>query len=169
MSRKVFIVGGVKSGKSSYAVLLVKSYKRVYFVATAEAKDVEMKKRIEKHKVNRPKNFIVVEEPIKLYEKLDRLPKGSVVVVDCINMWVANMLGKNFSEKKIISEVKKICSKFEKFSFIILVSNEVGLSLVSDNLLGRKFQELLGKTNQIVSSYVNEVYLMVCGIPVRVK
>ncbi len=169
MNKIILISGGIKSGKSNFACSLVNKKEHVYFIATAKPVDKEIKIKIELHQKNRSRNFITIEEPIKIVSLVSQLPKGSNIIIDCVNMWVANMMGKYHDEKDILSEVENLCKQLKKFKMSVLVSNEVGMSLVSTNRLGRKFQELLGKTNQILASYADRVYLMFCGISLRIK
>lgn len=165
---KILITGGIKSGKSEFALKLVKSLKKVYFIATAIPEDKEMEEKILRHKNKRPKKFITIEEPLYLTKKVRNLSKNSVLIIDCINIWVANMM-KHFNEDKILQEVKNFCSCIKRFAKVVIVTNEVGLSLVATNNLARKFQEILGKVNQILAKNADRVYLMVSGIPVRIK
>ena len=168
MGKLIFISGGIKSGKSQFAVELLKNKKEVFFVATAQAKDKEMAESIKKHRQARPKKFITIEESVDIVSKIKNLGKSSNIIVDCINFWVANMLNCN-GEEKILSDAKRLCQILKKFHLSVVVSNEVGLSLVSVNPLGRKFQKVLGKVNQIFASCADEFYFMFSGIPLRIK
>ncbi len=168
MGRLIFISGGIKSGKSKFAIDLLKNKKKVYFIATAEAKDKEMLESIKIHKQLRPKKFITIEESLDIISALKNLKRSSCVIVDCINFWVANMIN-HFSEKRILLETKCLCETLKKFDLSVVVSNEVGMCLVSTNSLGRKFQKVLGKVNQIFVSYADRFYFMFSGIPFRIK
>ncbi|MCS7232285.1 MAG: bifunctional adenosylcobinamide kinase/adenosylcobinamide-phosphate guanylyltransferase [Elusimicrobiota bacterium] len=168
MGKIILISGGIKSGKSSFALSFFNKNDRVYFIATAEAKDQEMRKKIILHKKIRPKNFITIEEPVEIINKISKLEKTSSVVVDCVNIWIANMLG-IYTNKKILLNVESLCKCLENFKISIVVSNEVGMSLVSPNKLGRRFQELLGTANQILAKLADEVYCMFCGLPIKIK
>ncbi|MEN3013369.1 MAG: bifunctional adenosylcobinamide kinase/adenosylcobinamide-phosphate guanylyltransferase [Endomicrobiia bacterium] len=167
MKKRILIVGGIKSGKSEFALSFFKN-KKAYFIATAQPKDSEMKKKINFHRKRRPKNFLTIEEPIKIVNKIKNFKKNSAILIDCVNIWIANMLNK-YSENEILTEVKSLCECLKKFKLTVLVSNEVGMSLVAVNRLGRKFQELLGKVNQILSDWATDVYFLITGIPVKIK
>lgn len=168
MGKIILISGGIKSGKSKFALSFFDN-KKAYFIATAQPKDKEMKNKVLLHKKYRPKNFILIEEPTKINEVVStKLNKNFGVIIDCINMWVANLM-KIYNEKEILSEVEILCKNLRKFKMSILVSNEVGMSLVSVNKLGRKFQELLGLVNQLLAKYADRVYFMISGLPFKIK
>ncbi len=168
MGKLLFILGGIKSGKSSFAVELLKNKKDVFFIATGSEEDEEMKEKILKHKQTRPKHFITIEEKINIVKKIKNLKKTSHLIIDCINFWVANML-KVYDEKEILLKTKDLCKNLKKFKISVVVSNEVGLSLVATNNLARKFQDILGKVNQIFTKYADKVFFMMSGIPLRIK
>lgn len=165
----IFILGGVRSGKTNFAYHLAKkiSKKNVTYLATAVPSDKEMKERIRLHKTLRPKDWITVEEPINiLYKNI----ATDTIIVDCINFWLANMMKENSDEKKILYRTEQLAKKFTKPKInAIVISNEVGNCLVPPNRLGRKFQYLLGKINQIIAKYSKTVYFMISGIPVKIK
>lgn len=167
MKKLILITGGIKSGKSSFALSIFKKEKKVYFIATACREDEEMEEKIELHKKTRSKNFVTIEEPVKIVDIVKNLPKNSKVIVDCINIWVANMI-RIYNESKILYETKKLCEVLKKHKSIV-VSNEVGMCLVSTNKIGRKFQEILGKANQIIARSSDEVYFTISGIPLKLK
>jgi adenosylcobinamide kinase/adenosylcobinamide-phosphate guanylyltransferase len=168
MGRLIFISGGIKSGKSSFAIDLLRNKKTVYFIATALPTDKEMKEIIMLHKKSRPKNFVTIEETTDISSKIKNLNKKSCVLVDCINFWVANMM-KKYDEEKILVETKHLCETLKDFNTSVVVSNEVGMSLVSTNSLGRKFQKILGKVNQIFVNYADRFYFMLLGVPIKIK
>ncbi len=167
MKKLILINGGIKSGKSSFALSIFKKAKKVYFIATAIPEDEEMKEKIELHKKTRGKNFVTIEEPIKIVYVIKNLPKNSKVVVDCVNIWVANMM-RIYNENKILYETKKLCEVLKKHESIV-VSNEVGMCLVSTDRIGRKFQELLGRVNQIIAKNSDDVYFMISGVSLKLK
>lgn len=184
MSKCILITGGIRSGKSRFArELAEKAGRKILFVATAEARDEEMKERIGKHKRERPASWQTLETAACLAEKIGpELKHNQVVIIDCLNMLITNILNKyvpsNNSEdsnyravqeivEKEITELEK-CIHKSKATFII-VSNEVGMGLVSLNKMGRAYQDLLGTVNQGIASFSDEVYFMVSGIPLRIK
>ncbi len=168
MGKIVLIIGGIKSRKSSFALRLFSKNKKVYFVATAKPTDKEMKQRIKQHRHTRPDNFLTIEETTNIVEKIKLLPKNSNVIVDCINFWVANLM-QEYSDNQILSEAKNLCNVLKEKNFSVLVTNEVGMSLVAVNKVARRFQDLLGKVNQIIAKNADVVYFMVSGIPLKIK
>jgi len=168
MGKVIFILGGVKSGKTQYVINQAKRKNpSVTYLATATAGDKEMKAKIEEHKKMRPKNWQTIEEPYDLLNGIRKIT-SKVIIVDCINFWLANIIPKG--EKEIIQQVNLFCHYLKNKNYLAyIVSNEVSMSLIPINKLGRKFQELLSKVNQIITQYADKVYLMVAGIPVRVK
>jgi len=162
-----FIFGGIRSGKSDYALELAKkSKKQTVFVATANGCDSEMKERIKKHQKSRPKNWKTVEEGIEIdtvFFGLDK--KYELVVIDCLGIFISNLLSKGFSEQRIKNKVKKLIKAINKVDReVIAVSNEVGMSLVALNPLGRKFQDLAGFTNRVMAKAADKVIFMRAGI-----
>ena len=179
----ILITGGARSGKSSLAQeLALKSGKAVLFVATAEAGDDEMRRRIEEHKKNRPADGRTLEVTTHVGSQVcQQIGQAQVVVVDCITLLVNNifnqcsdqtgrLLDTSLIEKNLADEIGELvdCIRRTDADFII-VTNEVGLGLVPDNRIGRLYRDLLGRANQMLAQSVDEVYLMVAGLPVRIK
>ena len=172
MSKITFILGGIKSGKSNYALKAAKQLKqRTVFIATATGLDCEMKKRIRLHQKFRPSDWKTIEEQRDIDLILPKLSgKYKVIIIDCLGLLISNFLAASYSQKKIESKIKKLISAIKKTKAVVyVVSNEVGLSLVSDNPLGRKFQDLIGLTNQLMAKCAGEVVFMVSGIPIKIK
>lgn len=174
--KSILITGGARSGKSQFAQkLAVEADGRVLFVATAEAKDEDMRLRIEAHRKSRPAGWRTLEAPLGVSEIIGRhMGEAKIVVIDCITMLVANILlrdqGEPFAEELALGEIKALVGQMDKLeATFILVSNEVGLGLVPDNALGRRYRDCLGRANQILAQHADEVYLMVAGIPIRLK
>jgi adenosylcobinamide kinase/adenosylcobinamide-phosphate guanylyltransferase len=173
----IFILGGIRSGKSSYAVELAKKLsKKVLFIATATVSDEEMKKRIELHKAKRPKYWKTIEakNTISILNALnnkDNKNKYKVVIIDCLNFLVSNLILANLKDEQIIKILEDFINKISYNNELttILVSNEVGNSLVSDNPLARRFQDLLGYINQLVAKKADEVIFIHAGIPLKIK
>jgi adenosylcobinamide kinase/adenosylcobinamide-phosphate guanylyltransferase len=177
------ITGGARSGKSDFAQkLAAKSGKKVLFVATAEAGDKEMRQRIEKHRQNRPESWTTLEIPTGVgNEIIDSSVDAEVIIIDCITLLINNIFSRfDFSsddsideesiEKEVGLQIYQIMDCLNRLdaSFII-VTNEVGMDLVPDNKMGRLYRDLLGKANQFLADKVDEVYLMIAGIPVKIK
>ena len=172
MKKFHFIFGGVRSGKSRYALELAKKISReAVFIATAIPFDKEMKERIRKHKLSRPKNWIVLEEPKDIPRALYKVRKKyKVVLIDCLGLLISNLLLENLSDGEIEKRVKKLVSLITKHSAtFIVVSNDVGSGVVPDNALGRRFRDLVGLANQMMANAADEAILMQAGIPVKIK
>ncbi len=172
MNSIILISGGVRSGKSNYAIQLARSYpgKRAY-IATAEPIDNEMRTRIEKHKKERGKDFLTIEQPLKLAEVLNSLSRDiQVTIIDCLTVWLGNLLFCYKDEQKILFEIDLFINSLNTpASDLIIVTNEVGMGIVPDNAEGRLFRDFQGIVNQKVASLAEKVVLMVCGIPVFIK
>jgi len=173
MGKIIFILGGARSGKSIFSLKLAKdSVKRkVAFVATGQARDCEMKKRILLHKLTRPSNFKTFEEALNLSGLLKKISSGfDVIIIDCLTLFVSNLMLKRFKEKEILEEIDKILAILKKTNTkAIIVSNEVGLGIVPQTKLGRNFRDIAGKVNQAVAKKADNVFFMVSGLPWRVK
>ena len=179
----ILIIGGARSGKSHIAQeFALKSGRPVLFVATAEAGDEEMKRRIEEHRKARPSDWSTLEVTMHVGSAIrQKIGKVRVVILDCITLLVSNILGQyndragrhtgaSTVEEKVIAEIGELveCMKHVDAGFII-VTNEVGTGLVPNNEFGRLYRDLLGRANQILAQHVDEVYLMVAGVPVKIK
>jgi len=170
----VLILGGVRSGKSSYAQQLASDDGgRVLFLATAEARDDEMKHRIAKHKSSRPASWTTSEEPLDIASALkSKASSADIVLIDCVTVWLSNLLLRENSvtEEEMLAEIDKLLNAYKrgKPSYII-VSGEVGMGIVPEYPLGRTFRDLLGLANQRLAAKADRVVLMVAGIPVDVK
>lgn len=176
MAKKVvFIIGGARSGKSRFAQELAKKMsQKVLFIATGQALDEEMKARIEEHKKSRPSSWRTLELSEGLGKCLKaQIGDAEVVIVDCLTLLVSNLFsGEDTaqSEKRVMSEIESLLDCINNFpaSFVI-VSNEVGMGIVPENRLARYYRDLLGKVNQLVAEKADDIYLMVAGIPLRLK
>ena len=154
----------------------------VLFVATATAGDEEMKRRIEEHRRVRPATWDTLEVTTQVGSQISqRIGGAKVVIVDCVTLWVNNILDQyadqanepvnaSIVEQKITTEVDELvdCINHTEASFII-VTNEVGLGLVPANRVGRLYRDLLGRVNQLLTERADEVYLMLAGLPVQIK
>jgi adenosylcobinamide kinase/adenosylcobinamide-phosphate guanylyltransferase len=170
--KSILITGGARSGKSRFAQkLAVEAGGRVLFVATAEAKDEAMRLRIEAHRESRPKGWKTLEAPLEISGIIGQnVGEAKVVVIDCITMLVANILLQGRSEELVLKEIEALIRQMDGVeATFILVTNEVGLGVVPDNELGRRYRDCLGRANQLLARHADEVYLMVAGIPLRLK
>lgn len=165
----VFITGGARSGKSSFALAEALKIKgRKAYIATAEALDEEMRQRIEKHKQHRGDKWDTYEEPIRLTAVIKKIEgEYEVIVIDCLTLWLSNLMmnGKNIEE-----EIKTFCFSLNaERCTLYIVSNEVGMGIVPGNETTRKFRDIAGMLNQKVAETADEVYMVVAGIPVKIK
>lgn len=163
----IFITGGARSGKSEYAVSKAKKTKnKVAFIATCTSDDEEMLKRIELHKKARPKEWETIEEGIDLTNAIRR-SKKPIIIIDCLTLWIANLMSSKMDVMEKSKELLYTLNKLKKI--IIIVSNEVGLGIVPENKLAREFRDIAGFVNQRIANTADEVYLLVSGIPVKIK
>lgn len=172
MKNVIFIVGGARSGKSSYAVELARKLKqKVTFIATCTYKDKEMDERIINHRRNRPSSWKVITEGRNIAALLQKMSNPQqTLLVDCLGLWVFNLLEANLTDKQIENEFKKLASVLANArGTVILVSNEVGCGLVPSYLIGRRFRDLLGRGNQIIAGAADEVFMMQVGFPIPLK
>ncbi|MDD5130499.1 MAG: bifunctional adenosylcobinamide kinase/adenosylcobinamide-phosphate guanylyltransferase [Candidatus Omnitrophica bacterium] len=171
MNKITLILGGARSGKSSYALSLAKQYKKVAFIATCLGLDKEMRERIRLHKESRPKHWKTFEVPEDLAGLVEKLGNSfDCVLIDCLTLLVSNLILSKNSQQQILKKIEELMFVLnKKKSKIILVSNEVGLGLVPVNKLGRDFRDVAGRVNQIAANNSDEVFFMVAGIPLNVK
>lgn len=177
MAKKcIFILGGVRSGKSRFAQELAgKLSHKVLFVATGEPRDEEMQARIDEHKKARPRHWRTLELPANVGQQLEsEIGDAQVVIIDCLTLLVANRLGDDpdylKAENRVRAEIDELIAVIDRLnaSFII-VSNEVGMGLVPENKLGRFYRDVLGKAHQLIAQRASEVYFMIAGIPMKIK
>ena len=164
---KILFTGGVKSGKSRHAerrmLELAEAEKPVY-LATTELLDPEMEKRISEHKLRRSEKFKTIEEPLFLAKALSQT--DTPILVECMTMWLNNALHHQLPESKIIEEIETLLSLENEIVFVL---NEVGLGIIPDNSLSRKFIDLSGRIAQRLAEACDEVNWCVAGISVKIK
>jgi adenosylcobinamide kinase/adenosylcobinamide-phosphate guanylyltransferase len=162
------VLGGVRSGKSHYAQQLGERAARVVFVATAQAGDDEMRRKVERHQSSRPPHWQTVEEPLRLAETIARYgPSCDLIIIDCLTFFAANLLDAEGDEQ---SAVEALCKALQSPPCsIVLVSNEVGSGVVPAYPSGRRFRDLLGEMNQSVARVASNVLLLVAGLPLVLK
>ncbi len=168
----VLVLGGARSGKSAYALQRAQEWEgRLVYLATAEGKDEEMRKRIARHRARRrSRRWETIEEPLEVVWQLKEID-GSIgaVVLDCVTLWVSNALLNN-QEGELENQVAELVEEIPLLPFHFLaVSNEVGLGLVPDTSLGRDYRDLLGTVNQRLAQACKEVVFMTAGLPLKVK
>lgn len=172
MGKITFILGGARSGKSDYASELAKSAgKKVVFIATCILGDSEMKQRVRLHKKSRPRTWKLVEEGVCLDSALREVNAGyDAILIDCIGLFISNLMAVESSDKKIEQKVRGMIDAIKKNACeVIVVSNEVGMGIVPDNPLARRFRDLLGRANQMMAQSANQVIVMYAGIPMVAK
>lgn len=172
MTKFTFIYGGARSGKSGYAVKLARRLsKRTAFFATCTLNDSEMKRRISLHKKSRPKDWKVVEEGIDLRGALLKSKdKYDVIIIDCLGLFISNLMEANLKDAAITKEIKAFISTILKVkAHVFIVSNDVGSGIIPINTLARRFRDLLGFANQKMASKADNVICVQVGIPVILK
>jgi adenosylcobinamide kinase/adenosylcobinamide-phosphate guanylyltransferase len=173
-TRLTLITGGARSGKSRYALALAQERAkggRAFFLATAQILDAEMAERVARHRSARPARFETVEEPIAVATRLESLAGiAAVAVIDCVTLWVSNLLCAQLSDEAIMAEAELLVHALRSVSFpTIVVSGETGCGIVPENPLARRFRDLLGSVNQLIGTAADALILMVAGYPLRVK
>ena len=178
MNELVLILGGARSGKSTFAERRARERGGpVAFVATATADDDEMARRIAAHRTSRPADWTTIEAPVAVAAHLSALsPATATVIVDCLTLLVSNLLLAHEAESEaavarlVEAEVDALldCHAADAATWLV-VSNEVGLGLVPPYPLGRRYRDLLGRVNARVAARADRVYLMIAGLPVDVK
>ena len=179
--RLTLVLGGIRSGKSAFAEELVRGMGLpTIYLATGQATDDEMEARIQSHRQRRPAEWATVEEPLELVKALEPTLAGTsgrtAVMVDAMDTWVGNLLFRHEESPAeeltalTTNKTDQLLELLERSpAEVVMVSSEVGHSLVSPNELGRRFQDLLGSVNQRLAAAANDVYLVVAGIPLQVK
>ena len=166
------ILGGARSGKTNFAENLAinigqKLQKIPIYVATAQAFDTEMEKRINIHKLERADKFKTVESPLNIAKPLLEACADDIVLIDCLTLFVSNLLCADHFDESQIDLFRDAIKTTE--AKIIIVSNETGLGIVPDNKLARHFRDIAGKLNQDVAASVDRVTLIVAGLPLLLK
>ncbi len=190
----ILIGGGVRSGKSRFALELAEGLgPSRTFIATAEGLDDEMATRIARHRGERPASFTTIEEPVALPECLRRAWHGpgaapaasepgaagvpglapvppDVLVVDCLTLWISNLLVRGGSEAGITARIRELAEALRaRRSHVVLVSNEVGMGLVPETAIGRAFRDLLGHLHQLLAAEADQIFLGMMGLLLRVS
>jgi adenosylcobinamide kinase/adenosylcobinamide-phosphate guanylyltransferase len=185
--RVTLVLGGARSGKSAWAERQVTASGRpVIYVATATAGDDEMARRITAHQAGRPAHWRTVEAPAQLLQAIETsAAHGDAVLVDCLTLWVSNVLLAAIgardpdsvppaiwtaAETALVREVRALIALArDRALALILVSNEVGMGIVPATLLGREYRDILGRVNQAVASEADAVMLMIAGLAVDLR
>lgn len=158
----VLLLGGARSGKSALAVRLAGDVATL--VATATAGDVEMEERIARHRAERPPGWTTVEEPIALGSALAAVPPDRVAVVDCLSLWVSNLIAGGRDDGEIEEEANRVAAAaVARPGLTVAVSNEVGMGIVPATPLGRRYRDVLGRVNAAWARGAERTLLVVAG------
>ena len=172
MKEILFVTGGCRSGKSSFALDYANRHfsKKVY-LATSLALDDEMKARIKRHQEQRGSDWITVEEAKKVSQAIFSLPEDTdVILLDCLTMWISNLLLEGQGQERIFQEIESLIETIKKApQSIITVSNEVGSGIVPDNTVSRMFRDIVGFANQRIAACSDTVVLTVAGLSNVIK
>jgi len=180
MARIVLVTGGGRSGKSSYGQRLAEAHPEPrLLIATTVPFDEELKERVERHRRSRARRaWSTIEEPVDLAGAMAGSAGFAVVLVDCLTMWVSNLMweatarvaGGGYTEEQVAKKCEDLlaaCRALE--ATVILVTNEVGLGIIPDNPQARLFRDLLGRCNQIIAADADAVIFMISGLPLQLK
>jgi adenosylcobinamide kinase/adenosylcobinamide-phosphate guanylyltransferase len=165
----VLLLGGARSGKSALALERGRAWGGpVTLIATGEAGDEEMAERIRRHRAERPAEWSTIEEPLDLAGALARVDDDSAALIDCLSLWVANLLGRGDGDDAVEEQAAAVAAQAAaRGGLTVAVSNEVGLGVVPDTALGRRYRDVLGRVNANWAAAADEAQFVVAGRPLR--
>jgi len=165
------LIGGARSGKSALALELAAAFDGpVALIATGEARDGEMAARIEQHRRKRPSHWSTIEEPIEIAKALESVADGAFVILDCLTLWIANLMDRGFSEKEINDRARDALeAAVLRAPPVVVVTNEVGSGIVPDNPTARAYRDLLGSINSIFANDARRVLFVAAGRVLSMK
>ena len=173
MSKVTLVTGGARSGKSRFAERLAEGFDPLRgYLATGQPGDAEMAERIARHRGRRGGEWHTVEEPLEVTEALLRNDgRFSVVLLDCVTLWLSNMLfGCGGGAGEALSRVAGFTESFESLKTpLVIVTNEVGMGIVPEHPLARSFRDLAGEANEMIAAKADEVYVTISGLPLKLK
>lgn len=165
---KILVTGGCRSGKSAFALTRLPSGPKI-FLATAQVYDDEMAERVARHQAERGPDWRTVEAPTRLADAVAALTKHDAALCDSLSMWVANVMGEEGPRYRL-PDFDPLCQAIAASpAHLVFVTDEVGLGVVPPTAAGRRFRDLLGRLNQDVAALCDQVYLVACGLPLRLK
>jgi adenosylcobinamide kinase/adenosylcobinamide-phosphate guanylyltransferase len=170
-NRFILVGGGVRSGKSAFALERARTLgARRVFLATAQAFDGEMRDRITAHRAERGSDFQTLEEPLHVPEALAELHDVDVLVLDCVTLWLSNLLLAETPAHEILEKVDALGELLAKRPFhAIAVTNEVGMGIVPETPLGRAFRDLSGMAHQRLARRADEIHVAILGVILRIR
>lgn len=170
MNRRIVLIGGgVRSGKSEFALVRARGFgPRRAFVATAQAFDAEMRARIDAHKKERDSSFVTIEAPLDLEPVFRTQIDVDVIVVDCLTLWLSNLMMTDADDATIEASIDQLVrAAAEATPSLVFVTNEVGLGIVPENALARRFRDHAGRLHRRLATRADEVYLGAMGVMLR--
>ena len=179
MAHVILVTGGSRSGKSAYAQKLAESLPGTRaFVATAPIIDEEMRERVLRHQQARARStgWNTIEEPVELAQALSNARRFDVLLVDCLTLWINNLMYEAEKRSQTIAEeeIEQLCGGLlnacsGRPGTVIFVTNEVGMGIVPENALARRYRDLVGRCNQAIAAGADAVTFVACGIPLHLK
>ncbi len=167
-SRLILLTGATRSGKSRLAVELASHFgPRILYLATCEPTDRDMKRRVARHRQERPASWTTIEAPDDLSAVISQ-QNGTMdgAILDCLTLYVSRLVMRKLSDEMILKRICTFCETMRRAPFpIVMVTNEVGWGVVPPTRLGRRFRDMAGLVNQLVAQHADEVYLVVTGLP----
>jgi adenosylcobinamide kinase/adenosylcobinamide-phosphate guanylyltransferase len=167
----IHVGGGVRSGKSTFALARTRALgQRRVFIATAQAFDDEMRDRIALHRSERGDDFRTIEEPLAVAQAVAGLDGVDVVLIDCLTLWLSNMLLREMSTLQIFERVDELVAVLAQRRFhSVIVTNEVGMGIVPESALGRTFRDIAGIAHQRIARHADEIDVAILGTVLRIK
>lgn len=178
MGRVIYVTGGCRSGKSSFALKEAEKLAgpRIYLATCPRDMDLEMNARINRHIDERSEEWKTIEETLDIASVIKKNREAGVVLVDCLTLWVSNLMydadqaGRGLDENGVSEHCANILAECGKTpATVIFISNETGMGVVPENDIARRFRDLIGRCNQIIASASSEAHLLISGIPLKLK
>lgn len=173
MGRLTYITGGARSGKSAYGQQLAERQPgQLLYIAPAQIQDEEMARRVERHRQSRGDRWALLEEPLRLVERLPEAATGKgALLLDCVTLWLSNLFFRHNEEQApVLAEMERLLAIVDELPApLFLVSNELGSGIVPENAMARSFRDLAGIVNQQLAVAADEAWLVVSGLPLKLK